>query len=290
MPENRVRYTANNVNINKFYQMPKFLFDCGEFKDLSNDSKVLYMLLKDRHELSLSNGWVDDSGFVYFIYTRKDMQEIMNVSKNTITKIVNELKKYNLIEEVKQGLQKPNLIYLLAVSIANTLSPKKWDSGVTKNGIQESQKVGVNNTNNNNTYSNNQSINQEEIAVTKDEPIDEMDYEKIVSENIDYENLKETCPKVAEDIYYLMVDTLYSTKTSYIINGENIKASRVKKRLLDLWSNHIQYVIDCYGEAGAVTNVRAYLLTSLYNAPTTINSYYSNQSNQILRGIRNDIT
>jgi len=295
MPENRVRYTANSVYINKFYQMPKFLFECEEFKDLSNngkvlsnDAKVLYMLLKDRHELSLSNGWLDDNGFVYLIYTRQDMQEIMNVSKNTITKIVNELKKYNLIEEVKQGVQKPNLIYLLAVSVANTLSPKKWDSRVTKNGSQESQKVGANKTNNNNTYSNNQSIYQEEIAITKDEPIDEMDYEKIVAENIDYENLKETCPKIAEDIYYLMVDTLYSSKTSYVIRGENIIASRVKKRLLDLRSNHICYVIDCYEEAGAVKNIRAYLLTSLYNAPTTINSYYNNQSNQILRGIRNE--
>jgi len=265
MSENRVRYTANNVNINKFYQMPKFLFECEEFKDLSN-------------------GWVDDNGFVYLIYTRKDMQEIMNVSKNTTTKIVNELKKYNLIEEVKQGLQKPNLIYLLAVSITNTLSPKKWESGVTKNGIQESQKVGLNNTNNNNTDFNNQSINQDELAVTKD---DEMDYEKIVAENIDYEELKKTCPKIVEDIYYLMVDTLYSSKKSHIINSENISTSRVRKRLLDLKSNHIYYVIDCYEEVKAVTNVKAYLLTSLYNAPTTINSYYKNQSNQILHEFKN---
>lgn len=66
----RVRYTVNDVKNNRFFQMPKFLFE-GDFKDkLNNDSRVLYSLLRDRHELSLLNNWVNENNEVFFIYSR----------------------------------------------------------------------------------------------------------------------------------------------------------------------------------------------------------------------------
>jgi DNA-binding transcriptional ArsR family regulator len=117
------RYTKEEVVNNRFYQMPKFLFE-SEFKELSNDARVLYALLRDRHELSLSNEWVNDAGEVYFIFSRENMGEVLGLSGKTVTKAMNDLKKHNLIEEERQGQGKPNLIFLRVVSIASTKTRK----------------------------------------------------------------------------------------------------------------------------------------------------------------------
>ena len=52
-----------------FYRIPKALFSDSRFKDISTDSKVLYGLLLDRISLSAKNGWTDDKGRIYIIYT-----------------------------------------------------------------------------------------------------------------------------------------------------------------------------------------------------------------------------
>ena len=115
---NRVRYTVDSIINNRFYQMPKFLFE-GELIALNNDSRVLYSLLKDRHELSLTNGWINEKGEVYLIYTRKDMEYMLGLSDKTVKKAIDQLKEYGLVEEEKQGLNRPNLIYLTTISVEN---------------------------------------------------------------------------------------------------------------------------------------------------------------------------
>lgn len=115
---NRVRYTAEDVKKHTFYQMPKFLFE-GEFKNLNNDARVLYSVLKDRHELSLINQWVNEDNEVYIIFSRTEMCEVLGLSDKPITKAMNTLKQYNLIEEERPGQGYKNKIYLLTVKVAN---------------------------------------------------------------------------------------------------------------------------------------------------------------------------
>jgi DNA-binding MarR family transcriptional regulator len=107
----RVRYTVNDLLKNNYYQIPKFLFE-GEFKNLSNNSRVLYSLLKDRHNLSIKNNWVNKKNEVYLIYTRKDMEEMLGLADKTVKKVVDELINLGLIEEERIGFNKPNRIYL----------------------------------------------------------------------------------------------------------------------------------------------------------------------------------
>src|SRR5690554_2897761 len=104
--KDRTRYTIENVVNNRFYQMPKFLFE-GEFKNLSNDARVLYSLLRDRHDLSLKNNWVNENNEVYLIYTREEMANILGCSQPTVRKAINQLKELDLMEEERQGLNRP---------------------------------------------------------------------------------------------------------------------------------------------------------------------------------------
>lgn len=80
------RYTTADVAKGRFYQRPKVLFG-GELKQgLSNDAKVLYSLLKDRHELCLQNNWVNADKEFYLVYTREDMADMLGCSQPTLRK------------------------------------------------------------------------------------------------------------------------------------------------------------------------------------------------------------
>ena len=65
--------------------MPKFLFE-GEFKTLSNNARILYSILRDRHDLSLQNRWINEQNEVYLIYTRKNMEEMLGLADKTVKK------------------------------------------------------------------------------------------------------------------------------------------------------------------------------------------------------------
>ena len=93
------RYTKDHLTQSLFYQLPKFLFVEPLKSTLSNDAKILYSLLRDRHSLSLANGWFNSRGEVYLICTRSEMCDLLGCSLPTVRKIVKELTKANLIEE-----------------------------------------------------------------------------------------------------------------------------------------------------------------------------------------------
>jgi len=95
--------------------MPRFLF-AGEIAEsgISNDARCLYALLLDRHRVSVKNCWFDESGEVYIYFKREEMAKMLDLSERTVSKVMQELKNLLLVEEKKQGLNKPNKIYLLS--------------------------------------------------------------------------------------------------------------------------------------------------------------------------------
>ena len=112
---NRKRYTQDDVRDNDFYVLPKFLFE-GEFESLSSDARILYSLLRSRHKLSVKNNWLNERGEVFFIFSRENMCDMLKLSRPTVTKAMNGLKKHMLIEEKRLGQGKANHIYLLKVN------------------------------------------------------------------------------------------------------------------------------------------------------------------------------
>jgi len=123
----RMRYTRQAIVTSAFLQMPRFLYT-GEFAGnrISNNARNLYTLLLDRHKVSIKNGWHDESGEVYIYFKREEMEQQLGISERTVTKVMQELKDLLLVEEKKQGLNKPNKIYLLSPVIDDGENPDTY--------------------------------------------------------------------------------------------------------------------------------------------------------------------
>ena len=113
-----------------FYRIPKALFTEPNFRELSTDAKVLYGILLDRMSLSLKNQWLDAQNKVYIIFTVEEIMDALNCANQKATRLMVELEKQaGLIERKRQGLGRPNVIYVknFAATI-NVKSCEKSDS------------------------------------------------------------------------------------------------------------------------------------------------------------------
>ncbi|MBF0779375.1 replication initiator protein A [Streptococcus cuniculi] len=98
------RITANQYQTSeRYYKLPKILWENERYKDMKLEEKVAYSFLKDRLELSLSNGWIDEDGSVYLVYSNPKLMELLGCSKSKLLSIKKALRAYGLIEEVQQS-------------------------------------------------------------------------------------------------------------------------------------------------------------------------------------------
>ena len=98
-----------------FYRVPRILIKDERFKDLSSDAKLLYGLMLDRMSLSMKNGWLDKENRAYIHYTVESIMEDLGCGSEKCTRILAELdckKGIGLIEKKRQGLGKPDIIYV----------------------------------------------------------------------------------------------------------------------------------------------------------------------------------
>ncbi|MBF8984586.1 replication initiator protein A [Lutibacter sp. B2] len=105
-------YKANEVEEMRFYRVPKVLFSNEKYRSLSLNAKMAYGILQDRFELSISNNWIDEEGYIYFIFTVAELCEILQVSNKTAIKIKKQLVKYDLLFDKRIGLKKANRLYI----------------------------------------------------------------------------------------------------------------------------------------------------------------------------------
>lgn len=111
-----------------FYRIPKALFTEPNFRELSTDAKVLYGILLDRMSLSLKNQWLDAQNKVYIIFTVDEIMDALNCANQKATRLMVELEKQaGLIERKRQGLGRPNLIYVK--NFAETINGKSCEKG-----------------------------------------------------------------------------------------------------------------------------------------------------------------
>ncbi|MFQ3854407.1 replication initiator protein A [Staphylococcus sp. 2S1] len=119
------KYNLSQVKTERFYQLPKYLFEDTYFKKMSAEAKIMYALLKDRFELSIQNEWVDKNNNIYFIFSNKHLCEYLGYVEQKIIKLKKELVKFNLLTQERVGLNKPNRLYLLKPNYDAEISHSK---------------------------------------------------------------------------------------------------------------------------------------------------------------------
>lgn len=275
-----------------FYRIPKVLFTDERFWNISTDAKLLYGILLDRMNLSAKNGWMDEAGRVYIYFTIDEIKGSVGCAEKKAVKLLDELeRKCGLIERKRQGLGKPNLIYVknfVDSSVNNPverqlLNCQNDNSGTIQKTTLELSKAQGNNTDTIYTeFSDTDPFLSSGFSGKENEGITERDsYKLYFKEQLEYEILKIRHPydiDILEEILELIVDTVCTNRKMIRIASDDKPAEVVKSRFMKLNSEHISFVLDCLKEnTTSVRNMRQYLLAAIYNAPLTIGCYYDSR-------------
>ena len=298
-------FYGQEADMLSFYRIPKLLFTNDYFRELSTDAKVLYGLMLDRMSLSIKNKWFDAEKRAYIFFSVEDTMEMLNCKKNKALDTIKALEDYSLIERKRQGQGKPAIIYVKSfmeqveeqvqrlekptseqekdvseVGKINLLRLEKQTSGGLKNKPLEVGKTNPNNTDINNTEYSNPNL----IISTDDDGLDEYHaYAEMIRENMELDILYQQYPydrELLDGIFDLILETVLCKNGTVFIASNEYPVELVKGKFLKLNSSHIQYVMDCLKETTSkVRNIKKYLLAALFNAPSTMKSYYQQEVN-----------
>ncbi|MGK9069643.1 replication initiator protein A [Staphylococcus warneri] len=238
------KISASEFETSRFYQLPKFLFEDDYFSKMTTDAKVMYALLKDRFELSKTNNWIDEENNIYLLYTNKQLCSILQYGEPKIIKLKKELEKFNLIINERQGLNRPNKIYLLEPS---------YDKELTNRKFQNKQIV---------SSRTNENIVQElTICKSNDTDINDTDYKE--TENNDTYDMNES-----KDV--INNNTLHSNHANHQFNEFNNNA--LKYHLLQEIPDQLQSYLSNF-EVSEIQIIKSVILkakTSFNNEKNTI--------------------
>lgn len=280
-------YKISEIRQDQYIQIPKELFYNEQYSDLSSDAKLLYGLLLDRMELSRVNNWINEAGEIYLIFTREEIQDILKISKKTCIKAFKQLAQKGLILEKRQGLNKPNLIFIGHIEYKSAENSdknrrcKNYTSGGVKITPQEVENFHPNKTNLNKTNLNeteNQSSqssqssqsNKTQTRLTEPDRNTLATYEELIKNNMRYDDL---CYAYQNDKAFInelitnILDVVMSNSKTIQIANEQKNAELVKSVFLKLNYYQMEYVIQKYKQVTTkIKNKRQYILTMLYNA------------------------
>ena len=270
-----------------FFRIPTALFQEQQFQDLSTDAKTLYGILLDRMSLSVKNEWFDKQGRVFIIFTIEDVKRALCCADNKATKLLRELEKFGLIERKRRGQGKPCLVYVKNFSTESSKESVKNrdndDSCGSKIACQDPVKSrGIKKKENKTEMNNTNPILSDESEKMKNREL----LEEYFSYSLEIDLLLRLCPDDEDTLYQivdLLVDTCATNRKMLHIAGDDKPAEVVRSRFMKLNADHIRFVLKCLAEnSSPIRNMKQYLLASLYNAPTTMQLSYQNQTNHDL--------
>ena len=273
-----------------FIRVPKIFFENDAYKSMSADAKILYGFLLDRVSVSLKNGWKDDQNRVFIICTIEEIMEKLGCGNKKAIQLLSELEdKIGLIEKKRQGQGKPNLIYVknFIRTVDNSgqrhfLTCQNDTSGSVEITSLEVSKGHGNKTDIINTeYSDTDSFYSDRNVGKGSEAMRiRAQYEDYFRESLELDYLFRDRTLDQEALHAmvdLMVDICCSTRKSIRINREDMPIEVVKSRFMKLDAEHIKYALmTLANNTTRVKDMKQYMLAVLYNAPTTISSYYQN--------------
>ena len=270
-----------------FFRIPKALFQEQRFQDLSTDAKTLYGILLDRMSLSVKNEWFDKKGRVFIIFTIEDVKRTLRCADNKATRLLRELEEFGLIERKRRGQGKPCLVYVKNFSAESSKESVKNrdndDSCGSKIACQDPVKSrGIKKKENKTEMNNTNLILSDESEKMKNREL----LEEYFSGSLEIDLLLRLYPDDEDTLYQivnLLVDTCATNRKLLHIAGDDKPAEVVRSRFMKLNADHIRFVLKCLAEnSNPIRNMKQYLLASLYNAPTTMQLSYQNQTNHDL--------
>lgn len=299
-------FYGQESEMHAFYRVPKLLFTSSHFKSLSSDAKILYGLMLDRMALSQKNKWLDAENRAYIIYSQQEAMEMLNCKVNKAINLFKELEEIGLLERKKQGQGKPYLLYLK--DFVQEHSEKEQTLEKSKSGIDDknpdlektkvktfekpssrplknqSLDLGKTNHNYNNINNTKGVITTNLISSMKNDVNDEYQaYSEIVKENLSLDAMLERYPQdadIIEGIYELIVETVIAREETTWISKREYPTNLVKSKFLKLNNMHLEYILECLrGNTTKVRNMKNYMLSALFNASSTMGSYYQSAVN-----------
>ena len=274
-----------------FFRIPKALFQEQRFQNLSTDAKTLYGILLDRMSLSVKNEWFDKKGRVFIIFTIEDVKRTLRCADNKATRLLRELEKFGLIERKRRGQGKPCLVYVKNFSAESSKESVKNrdndDSCGSKIACQDPVKSrGIKKKENKTEMNNTNPILSDESEKMKNREL----LEEYFSHSLEIDLLLRLYPDDEDTLYQivnLLVDTCATNRKLLHIAGDDKPAEVVRSRFMKLNADHIRFVLKCLAKnSSPIRNMKQYLLASLYNAPTTMQLSYQNQTNHDLANRR----
>ena len=208
-----------------------------------------------------------------------------------------EVKEFNFKKE-KEFTSGSKKTELQEVKQSDLRRERNLTSGSKEAGLQEVKESAPNytdynqtdNSYNNMSYTNPINLSAEGVdnfaAPEKDDAIDEMDeansYMELIRDNLEYDHYMKYSDssdrEMLEEIYETICDVVCVKRKKIRIGGEDYPYELVKSRFLKLTHSHVEYVMWRMKETTTkIANIRAYLITSLYNAPTTMKHCYQQE-------------
>ena len=276
-------FYPHNSDQYAFYRIPKRLFTDRDLKTMTNGSKILYGLLLDRVDLSARNRWIDEANRIFIIYPREEICDHMGCAPKTATKLVVELEDRGLVERRIQGLGKPAVLYVKNFASRGQDLPvqrgKSYPSGGVRNTFPEGQVLPGNNTEYKDT-----DWNDTDLILSGEKQMRERSQlETFIREQLGYQELLHEFPmdrETIDGIMTLVVDCCSSSQDYITISGDRKPVGVIRSQMMKLTPDHIRYVLNgIKGVKSDIRNMKQYLISSLYNAPITIDPHYTTMVN-----------
>lgn len=253
-----IPYRYNECFNHSYYQIPQELFINSKYKDkLNSDSKILYAFLLDRLSLSQKNHWIDENRNIYLIFTRDEVCNKLNLSDKTVTKAFKQLNEVELVKEKRQGLGKPNLIYVGKIEHEETenirlQNRKNYDFGNENTTVLESENLRRINPNNIKTNI----INTDSINPKSE---DDSNLKELKNKCQLYNFSKEE-QIILEDV----IDSLYY-KDTLKVGSVIVNHYKILDKLQLIVKDNLTQLIEILKNIPNIQNAKNYLMICLYN-------------------------
>lgn len=262
-------YHGSDVILGEFHQFPSVLLQSEKYNTLNSDALVLYAILSRRLRLSMDNGWADENNRIYMYFSREEMAEELRVSLSTIHRTVKKLLEADLLDEVRQGLGKPNRLYLLKPTIDMIEEAFSEDEDIFQQSAQSSQSdmsrsvkltcQEVSNWHSKEIYKNKKYID-------KSSSEDEDAIVEQLKEQIGYSILENGQDKEIVDFIVNTIVNVQKCQFDRFRIGKIYRDTKdVKQLLSQINQDSVIHTVEAIKGAEKISNYRNYVISVLYN-------------------------